>query len=200
MFDGFEFIPVNCIWAEPDQVVEQIKVLRIREGSRNWTYARHVLDLKDIYYPIPQPGGAHLPRFTVWQPSNMSFGSAMLTNSQDGLIQLVRHLNRNFKTKYFASRLSTDHKKFGCCSFELGSDGSERRGAYVLKDPRWKFFQWGTILPFENPAFYERKKIADRLTPDIVMDYLKVLGWDLREEAFWHSKGDAWLVEKTSFK
>ena len=53
--------------------------------------------------------------------------------------------------------------------------------------------------PFENIDYYKRRIIAERLTPDIIEEYLNSLGWNLKAEAFWKSKGQSWLAVQTAF-
>lgn len=196
----FQAIPINCLWIDPETLIKTIIWMREEDETRNWIYSKRPLDLKSIYFPAPPSGGTRSPKFAVWQPSNMSFGSVLIPNSGDGRIQLMRHLNRRFQVRYFSARLARDHKKYGVCSFEHADEAGVRRVAYVILDRGWEFYDQGPILPFEKPVYYQHRRIADRLTPDIVIEYLKTLGWDLKDEAFWKSKGEAWVGEKTSFK
>ena len=79
----FEVIPINCLWTEPDKLIEAIKLMGEEDEARHWIYSRQALNLKSIYFPAPRKGGAHLPKFAVWQPSNMPFGSAFVPNYGD---------------------------------------------------------------------------------------------------------------------
>ena len=195
----FEVIPINCLWIEPDKLIEIIKLMREQDETRNWVYTKQPLDLKNIYFPAPPKGGSHLPKFVIWQPRNISFGSVLVPNSRDGLIQLMRHLNRRFHIRYFSGYLSRDHKKQGLCRFEYADENGAERVVYVIHDRGWEFYDQGKMLPFEIPLYYQRRIIVDRLTPAIVVEYLKSLGWNLEEETFWRSNGDAWVANKTKF-
>ncbi len=199
MFNGFEAIPINCLWAEPDSLMEFIRVMKLESGSE-WSFEKKPLDLNSIYISAPPKGGAHLPRFAVWQPSCMSFGSVLIANHEDGLIQTMRHLNKRHAIPYFSAFLSRNHRKQGFCYFEYRGESRSDRVVYVIRDPRWKFFEKGGRLPFENPERYGAKRIADRLTPSILVEYLKSLHWNLESEDFWKSKKDAWLGRRLSFK
>ena len=196
----FEVIPINCLWVEPEQLIQIIKCMDDQDEDRHWQYTKQRLDLKGVYFPAPLKGGGHLPKFTVWQPSNMSFGSALVPNYSDELIQLMRHLNRRFHIRYFSAHLSHDHEKEGICRFEHADETGAQRVVHVIRDQGWEFFDQGAALPFEKPSYYQQRRIADRLTPAIVTVYLKSLGWNLEDEAFWKSKGDAWVVVKTKFR
>jgi hypothetical protein len=196
----FEVIPINCLWTEPDKLIEAIKLMREEGEARHWIYSRQALNLKSIYFPAPRKGGAHLPKFAVWQPSNMPFGSAFVPNYGDEMIQLMRHLNRRFHIRYFSAHLSRDHKEEGLCRFEHADETGAERVVHVIHDRGWEFYDQGNILPFENRLNYQQRPIANRLTPAIVIQYLKSLGWDLELEDFWKSKCEAWVGSKIKFK
>jgi hypothetical protein len=196
----FEVIPINCLWEEPDRLIQIFKMMDQQDEDRYWRYAKHPLDLKSIYFPAPLRGGAHLPKFAVWQPGNMSFGSALVPNYGDEMIQLMRHLNRRFRIRYFSAHLSRNHKKEGICRFEHADETGAQRVVHVILDQKWEFYDQGKVLPFEEPRYYQQRKIPDRLTPAVVIEYLKSLGWNLEDEAFWRSKDNAWFASKVKFK
>lgn len=196
----FEVIPINCLWIGPDELIHTIKLMREEDETRNWAYAKRPLNLKDIYFPTPPKGGAHLPKFAVWQPANMSFGSVLIPNYGDGLIQLMRHLNRRFKIRYFSAHLSRDHRKEGICRFEHADETEAKRVVQVILDSQWEFYDKGAVLFFEKATIYHQRKIADRLTPAVVVQYLETLGWDLESEEFWKSKENAWVGKRIAFK
>ena len=52
----------------------------------------------------------------------------------------------------------------------------ERAIYATLIDGRWSFGMSGTMLSFENPAFYKRKRIKDRFNSDVLKQYLGELG------------------------
>ena len=196
----FEVVPINCLWVEPDILINIFKVMDEQDEDRYWKYVKEPLNLKEIYFPSPLDGGSHLPKFAIWQPSTMSFGSALVPNYGDGLIQLMRHLNRRFQIRYFSAYLSRDYKRVGLCRFEHGDEKGAKRVVYVIHDRGWGFYDQGQILPFENPLYYQNRKIPDRLSPAIILQYLKSLGWDLEVPEFWIAKNGAWIGRKTKFK
>jgi hypothetical protein len=198
ILEEFEVVPINCLWVEPNKLIEILKTMDEQDEERHWRYVEQPLDLKKIYFPSPPKGGTHRERFAVWQPSNVSFGSALVPNYGDELIQLMRHLNRRFKIRYFSTHLSQDHKKEGLCRFEYSDEGGATRVVHVILDSRWKFYERGNILPFENSLYYQQRNISERLTPTIVQQYLKSLGWDLESKAFWKAEGVAWVGDKTN--
>jgi hypothetical protein len=199
-FYEFQVIPINCLWIDPVKLIATIKLMREEDETRHWFYVRQPLDLKSLFFPAPPRSGAHLRKFAVWQPSSMSFGSVLIPNSGDELIQLIRHLNRRFKIRYFSTHLSRNLKEEGLCRFEHADEMGAQRVVHVLFDKGWEFYDQGDILPFENALNYQRRRIVDRLTPAIIIDYLKSLGWDLRNDSFWKSKDGSWVARKAKFK
>ena len=170
------------------------------DEERYWRYAKQPLDLRALYFPAPPKGGAHLPKFTIWHPSNTSFGSVLVPNYRDGMIQLIRHLNKRFHIRYFSAFLSNDYLREGICRFEHGDVDGTRRVVQVISDGRWEWHSEGEPLPFENVFYYRRRSIPNRLTPSIIIEYLKILGWNLEDESFWKTEADAWVINKTKFK
>lgn len=72
-------------------------------------------------------------------------------------------------------------------SFEVDANGKPARTVRVMKDDRWDFFQEGSPLGFEQTERYESRLVRDRLTRDMVLDYLEAWGAPVREEAFWRT-------------
>ena len=46
---------------------------------------------------------------------------------------------------------------------------------------RWEFHEVGDALPFEEPQQYRRRRVADRLSTDLVVRYCEALGIRLRD-------------------
>ncbi|MBL8950195.1 MAG: hypothetical protein JNK82_05425 [Myxococcaceae bacterium] len=61
--------------------------------------------------------------------------------------------------------------------FALFRSGKEIRTIAAYQDgDRWSFGQTGEIQEWEEPARYEKSSIRERLTPSMVLDYLKSAG------------------------
>lgn len=70
----------------------------------------------------------------------------------------------------------------------------ERAIYAVPTDGRWSFGVSGTMLPFENPELYERKRIKDRFNSDMLNQYLREIGVLAFDAEFYRNEGT--LVEK----
>ena len=62
----------------------------------------------------------------------------------------------------------------------------------------WVFDQSGAPFPFEKVEQYQARRVRDRFTFEMLVEYLRHLGLSPFEEGFYLPKGvPAWLVEKT---
>jgi hypothetical protein len=60
---------------------------------------------------------------------------------------------------------------------------------------RWEFFAAGELQVFERPEYYSRKRYDDRMNRQILLEYLLALGMDVKDDAFWSSKGEMLILE-----
>lgn len=58
-------------------------------------------------------------------------------------------------------------------------------------DNRWDFYQEGEPFPFEQTERYAERIKRKRLTTDMVLEYAREMGWDLRDPRFWKPSEDA---------
>jgi hypothetical protein len=65
--------------------------------------------------------------------------------------------------------------------------------AAVEDEGRWEWVATGTAQPFEDVAAYRRRRVRDRLTPDMLASYGEALGLRPFDETFYHPVGH--LVE-----
>lgn len=56
-------------------------------------------------------------------------------------------------------------------------------------DGRWVFEQFGAVLPFEDPSQYQKRRIRDRFTTDMLQTYCEALGIRLLDEDFYCGPG-----------
>jgi hypothetical protein len=67
--------------------------------------------------------------------------------------------------------------------------------AAVNDNGRWEWLASGTPQPFEDVAAYQRRRVRDRLTPDMLASYCGALGLRPLDESFYGTAGH--LVENT---
>jgi len=62
------------------------------------------------------------------------------------------------------------------------SGGQRKRIVQALRDTKWIWYTDGNSLPFEDVESYQKRRIKDRLTRDLITTYLKHLNIEI--EAF----------------
>ena len=75
------------------------------------------------------------------------------------------------------------------CRYEIVVSGEPSRVVYTIQDPHWKFYQQGTPMPYENLNAYLRSKKKDRLTKQMIVDYLSAEGIDFTSLEGLQSRG-----------
>jgi hypothetical protein len=70
-----------------------------------------------------------------------------------------------------------------------------RAVAAVQDNGRWEWSASGTPQPFEDTAAYQRRRVRDRLTPDMLAAYCGALGIRPFDESFYGTSGH--MVERT---
>lgn len=134
----------------------------------------------------------------LWQPKNAS-GTVLFGNQYDGFDVLGHILRNQYKLELTRIAISCnieseedDYAPF--YKFEhLYADGRNRY-VRVMWDNHWDFYENGEPMPFEQTEKYQQKIRSKRLTNDMVLDYAKALGWDLRDPCFWESDKNAWYI------
>lgn len=156
----------------------------------------------DIHLEEVIPGGAPpVWNSVLWQPKNTK-GTVLFGNVQDGFTTTAWILNHKYKFEMTRIAvdfdIENDEPEYGMFhSFHhFYADGRERL-VRAMWDDRWDFYEEGEPMPFEQTERYTERLRRKRLTNDMVLDYAKALGWDLRDPAFWTSDQDAWYL---SFK
>ena len=156
----------------------------------------------DIHLEEIIPGGAPpVWNSVLWQPKNTK-GTVLFGNVQDGFTTTAWILNHKYKFEMTRIAvdfdIENDEPEYGMFhSFHhFYADGRERL-VRAMWDDRWDFYEEGEPMPFEQTERYTERLRRKRLTNDMVLDYAKALGWDLRDPAFWTSDQDAWYL---SFK
>jgi hypothetical protein len=70
------------------------------------------------------------------------------------------------------------------------------RGVRAVEDRgRWEWSATGSIQPFEDESRYQRRRVRDRLTPDVLAAYCGTLGIRPFDSSFYGSNGH--MVENT---
>ena len=94
----------------------------------------------------------------------------------------------------YAIRIYNDNNIYIAYSFQkMDQNGdSNRIIQYINEGYRSEFYQEGSLLPFENPEYYRRRRKIDRINPEIIIEYMSALGWNILDDNFWISSKDAY--------
>jgi hypothetical protein len=91
--------------------------------------------------------------------------------------------------------------RYGAVTFELfrpeprpGQILNHERSIAVVHDGNcWTFEAWGEVQPFERPERYKARKVIDRFSPAMLIEYCSALGIHPFDEDFYGSHGS--LIE-----
>lgn len=181
MNTSFDFFTLSIfIDCEFEQILESLK--------QHPYYLNEIgTDVIDIYkdslhlekYFNPEPGG-HYERFSWWTNKLYSNKVFLTSNLCDGLYSTSKVIRELSHCSLIRIAMSTSTKNdYNCFWFEFISQMRERRIIYAIKEERWVFYEEGDVLQFENPDYYKRRKIKDRLNSEIIIEYLSKCGINL---------------------
>ena len=187
IIDEYTYLVFNCIKGSLDTVYNEFREI-IDKFDEPWIFNRSELDIKQIYFPEPKPGGAHFSEFALWVPVIQKKSTIFIVNYQDGWEHFIRKYSEYYKRTCLHIAFSNHYSEYPAFFFHYYEEGAERRFIQALKDhPRWVFYQEGEPLDFEDVSLYKKRRIRDRLTREIIIEYAKHLGWDIEDENFWRS-------------
>jgi hypothetical protein len=158
----------------------------------NWRQKKYkIKDSSGLTSFILEPD-SETAQVLLWQPVSIGFDLVVfLSNISDGWQTLINSYFDEHKHQIIRVRLSDSAKHYPAYLFEYMTQSNHRIIQALKDDDGWDFYQSGAILSLENETNYRKRKIADRLNSDIIIEYLKNDGIDINVENFWTSKGDA---------
>src|SRR5262245_13478426 len=94
---GFTVLPLVCIEGHYSEVASELRGL-VSSGPNAdcWEFFETPFDPKGVFEVAPARGGAHLPKFLLWEPASHLSKTALRPNCEDGLQRTVDFLNRTF--------------------------------------------------------------------------------------------------------
>jgi len=169
------------------------------EESDHWSFSKVSFDPRRVYRVAPPLGGAHFDKLLLWRPLNRQDGTALIANVVDAVQMRLRALSSEYGRDCFRGLFSGDHDYLPECCFEFFGAQGQHRLLEVFNDGRWEFRSESKPLSFEDVSQYGNTRIKERLTPSIVAEYLRSVGWDVSDEAFWGSAVDAVMACRVSW-
>ena len=183
-----DFLAITCIKSKVGDVRDDIEA--ILEKCK-------ITELLETNFIHPeQPFTPPHKAVVLWEPIGKKSHTIFMANFSDGWFTLANILGVRFKHELYRLRISDPKSEWPVWSFEYFLEGKEVRVIQVLKDdPSWEFYERGDILPFENLGYYKRRIIKERFNKDILIEYMKAVGWDLLDESFWLPSSTSYSIE-----
>jgi hypothetical protein len=89
------------------------------------------------------------------------------------------------------------HGQYGCVEFLYFYGKEQQRGIRLVHGHRgWELGTYGDPLPFEDQTIFDRPRKTDRFNHDELLKYLRGMGIDAANEAFYMPDGRAIIVEE----
>jgi hypothetical protein len=184
----------RVLLSEMDRAV-QAALSRIAEGRFQRSIGH--LDLARIYEIEPPAGGAHLFKVLLYSSESSPGDSVLITNVADGwnsLCHLIEKEHRAYQIQIISTGADIE---FPQNRLETWMDGESKRVVMVMRDSdNWIFFQKGRQEPFEDTELYKARTKRKRLDREIIIEYMKLAGYDLTNDSFWRTSGEAIYYEE----
>jgi hypothetical protein len=105
---------------------------------------------------------------------------------------IAYNLAHRFGHRVIEIRVSPAIDEWPICEFQFSEGGAERRFIRAFRDDtRWEFHEKGEPFSFENLTQYGKRRIRDRLTPEMVREYCLALGWNIEPQVLLASNKSA---------
>ncbi len=197
-YSSQRFLSLTVINTPCDQVIAAIEKILLRWSSADcFKKSLAPLDLYSLYEVEPPSGGAHFFKVVVFKPGVSSSITVVITNRSDGWNSLSDALSESLKCFQIQAVSSKDGDEYPIHRFQVWRDGISSRIVQALRDSdKWQFYDEGKIENFENPNHYKHRRISDRLSREILIEYFRVLGWDIADGEFWTSGDEAIYFEQ----
>ena len=121
--------------------------------------------------------GEQFEMFSWWSNRKYPKNVFLTSNSSDGLYLFSKRIRDELHCSLIRISMSASLKEeYQCFWFQYICPDGKERVIYALKEDRWVFYEEGDILPFENPEYYKRRRIRDRINNEIIIEYLAKCG------------------------
>lgn len=119
----------------------------------------------------------------------------------DGYSSMIYMVSKHVPGLHLAVQVSSASLEYPRNALTAIAADREVRVVYAMRDTNaWDFFEKGEPLPFENLAFYQLRQKRDRLTPEIISEYLTRFGYGSLDKDFWISAEPAHLLCEQEFR
>jgi len=193
------FIAIALLYIDYEEMKERIKNLLTKSESAwviegPWDVIEGPLNIDEVIRNGQTMSGAVNRRIVIWPlGKSKTIFLSNLTDVNAGIIYPLKLTQDSIRIRVSKTNSISDQPMN---EFKYVKNGKERLVHAYWDSTRWIFYEKGQLLPFENPDYYKRRKIRDRVNFAIVNEYLEANGWDLNEESFWQSDVATYFLEK----
>ncbi len=198
---GYSAISFSIFNTHASVVFNNIKDYLSFSKEKNWIYSKGKINIHDIYFPEPLMGGNHLPKFSIWDLAYNKDTSVFMINLADNWYRRLKRYTGLFGGRCFQFYISIDPKvNFPAFIMNCFEDGENIRTVQLIcEGDKWSFFQDGKAFPFENKNIYKKRKIRDRLTAELLIEYSSKIGCKVMSDQTWLNESEAYGGIKTSW-
>jgi hypothetical protein len=131
---------------------------------------------------------------SIQKPDSIIFHS----NINDGYYTLMNVISYNFNIPIYSFSLYKEDSKFSEGYSMFYREGKKKeRVVMLLKEDKWVFYQRGEPLFFENTELYSKPRLKQRLSNEILIEYINKLGFSFNNEYFFENNGSMLILERT---
>lgn len=160
--------------------------------GRNMKKSEKNLDVYSLYRLRPPRGGAHPYQVLTYAPVSNNSSCVLMTNLADGWNSLCYILAKKHKLFQIQIKSSSKNEPYPMHKFEVWRNGLSVSIVYVMKDDRrWEFWAKGEVLEFERPERYLERIKKKRIDRNLLISYMKSIGWDITNCDFWRASSQA---------
>jgi hypothetical protein len=160
--------------------------LPARDDSVQYFAKEIPLDLSLAYVDRAERNTAKEHRIVFWEPNLHAGTTALMGLFADGMSHTIWSLSRRSPYRWINIRIY-DGDAYPGCFFDFYADCRKvlRRLMACKDEDGWEFGQEGPVQPFEEPDYYRRRLIRDRLNREIITKYMEKLGFLIAQDGFW---------------
>jgi hypothetical protein len=197
LYDTFGWFQFAVLNAPPEQAADTVSQLWLSQAAKP---NRRALikkiaeaDARPIIRPLHLAASHHVSRvatptaFMVLEAPGSNGTAALFTSSTgDGSNSLLHRMSEKISGEIFMFLADALPKFPNPMNFmNVINNFETTRIVRTMRDPGWDFFEKGKPLPFENTDYYRRPRIRDRVTPQILEEYVSKLGIGSFDEQVW---------------
>jgi hypothetical protein len=136
-------------------------------------------------------------KFMLYEPQTNPEKTVFFSNLLDGWYTAVYNYARIFKKDVFQIGLTVDNNlddypAYFFSKFSYNDKNEfEERVIRLIKETNWDFYENSDLvapLHFENVNYYRAKRKTNRLSKEIILEYLNLLGYNLKDINFFETK------------